>query len=127
MSDDKPWFDLECKESKQNILRLGKMVKRLPNDTRIREELFFKKREFRKMLKSKKFNHRKIIVDKMCESMSNGVKKDYWKFVKKLQNKSPQESMIPDRVILNHYKNILIDDDVDLENIPMDEGVGCLD
>ena len=44
---------------------------------------FSKKREFRKMLKRKKFTYTQSIVDKLCDSLSNGVKKDYWKFVKK--------------------------------------------
>ena len=43
----KPWFDQECQELKQDLIRLGKQVSREKIDSNVRKDLFLKKKNSR--------------------------------------------------------------------------------
>ena len=49
-----PWFDKECKELKKKMTSLANNLRKLPNDNKIRENIFFIKRKFQAAVKKKK-------------------------------------------------------------------------
>ena len=61
---DKPWFDKECRSSKRKINMLANKWKRSPGDVNIRQDLFFAKKEFKKLAKRKKNLYKKNIIEK---------------------------------------------------------------
>ena len=72
---DPPWFDKECKTLKDNIRRYGGKLRQQPDHTTTRVKLYEDKKKLRNMVRKNKYNHRKSIVDSMCENLSKGEKK----------------------------------------------------
>ena len=116
--NDKPWFDQECKHLKEEITRCGcgKLLRSKPHDTETREKIFIMKKSLRNLLKRNKTQYEAAIVNEMCGNLSNGEQKKYWKLLRKLENTQDRNSYIPDFTLVNHFKELLQDDNTILEN-----------
>ena len=106
---DPPWFDEECKELKIKISNYGKSLRLKPEDPTIREQLYVDKRKFRNLVRKNKYQHRKSIVDTMCENLSSGEKKEYWKMLRKLEKQNDKATYMHEQHLINHFKEILND------------------
>ncbi len=82
-NNNEPWFDKECKNSKDNIRKLGKTLRKDPKDKGVRSELMSQKKTLKKMVRRKKLLFKKETVSKM-KSIKNNDAKQYWKLFKKL-------------------------------------------
>ena len=51
----------------------------------------------------------------MCQDMSNGDKKKYWRQLKRLEGSKDDHEYIPDYTLINHFKEILYDDEIKLK------------
>ena len=94
--NDRPWFDNECKEMKQEILNCGKTLKSAPHAVCIREKIFVLKKKLRNLLRRKKRTFQTAIIDEMCTNLSHGEQKKYWKQLKKLDSNKDNNKYIPD-------------------------------
>ena len=77
---DPDWFDPECKMEKKKLIALGKQICKNPNSTRIREELFMKKRQFKKTCRNKKTRY----MNKKIKELDFSDSKSVWKNLKSL-------------------------------------------
>ena len=110
ISDNKPWFDKECRETKRKINTLANRLKREPSDVKCRESLFTTKKLFKSMTKKKKMLYKQSIVDKMHLTKPNDVKQ-FWKLLNKLDLESvtsrKSHAEISPREWMNHYTTLL--------------------
>ena len=104
---DKPWFDDECQSIKSEISQCGKLLRHKPQSTEIREKLYILKRKLRNLVRGKKNKYETSVVNDMCENLSNGEQKKYWKLLRKLENTNDSNSYIPDIQLVNHFKELL--------------------
>ena len=129
--EDKPWFDDECRKLKNSIKSTGREVKWNPQDVESREKLYIEKKQLRNLIKKNKYTYRKSIVDKMCENLSKGEKKQYWKLLKKLEEPQDTNRYMHEQKLIDHFKDILTDpngasDAIDAEeNDNSDETLNC--
>ena len=126
---DPPWFDLECKRLKDEIRKHGKALRHQPNDVGTRQTLYFEKRKLRNLVRKNKHLHRKSIVDTMCENLSSGEKKQYWKMLRKLEDPKDQETYMHEQLVVDHFKKILSDPGAKrrMEEVQSTEMNGSLD
>ena len=114
---DPPWFDKECKTLKDNVRRYGGKLRQQPDHTTTRVKLYEDKKKLRNMVRKNKYNHRKSIVDSMCENLSKGEKKQYWQMLRKLEDTKDNSSYMHEQRMIDHFKNILYDPNI-VDNIP---------
>ena len=104
-----PWFDKECCKLKKNIGVCGKKLRENPNDVAVREKLYFEKKKLHHLVRKNKFLHKKSLVDKMCENLSNGIKKEYWNMLRKLEGPPDTTTYMHEHQLIEHFKSILND------------------
>ena len=103
-----PWFDSECKNGKMALLDLGKHLQSKPNDKSIRVELNLQKRNFRKLIATKKRHYKHKILNQMTSRKNEKKQKDFWKLLKKISaNKTRGSINIPPYTFAEHFKSIL--------------------
>ena len=78
------WFDNECEMAKENLLNLGRLRTRLPDNANIRLGLNASRRMFRKLLRRKKYKYQNRKYDDLCKLKSENPK-DFWRAAKKLK------------------------------------------
>ena len=93
---DQPWFDNECRSLKQEITNCGKTLRSAPHSTAVREKIYCLKKTLRNQLKRKKHIFQTSVVDDMCQDMSKGDKKKYWRQLKRLEGARDNNKYIPD-------------------------------
>ena len=131
-TNDRPWFDKECRDLKKMINSLGKDLRRNPTDVKTREKLFFKKRSFTNLTKKKKNQYKKDILEKMHLTKRSDVKQ-FWKLLNKLDlDKIDTQNAATDispTEWMDHYTSLLqgatagsIPDNTD-ENGPLDHDI----
>ena len=106
---DPPWFDEDCRNLKDNIRRLGKALRKDPNNPTTRESLYANKSTLRNKIKKNKYLHKKNIVDTMCSNLNRGEKKLYWKMLRKLEKQPDYTSYMHEQQMIDHFKSILND------------------
>ena len=109
-SNDQPWFDKECRNTKKKINSLGKELRRNPTDVKTRENLYFTKRTFSSLTKKKKNLYKKNIIDKMHLTKQNDIKQ-FWKLLNKLDldkidTRNAADDISPSEW-MNHYTTLL--------------------
>ena len=125
---NQPWFDKECQELKRDILSCGKFLRSSPHDSKNREKLYILKRKLRNMVKKKKNDYKSSIINNMCNDLKGGPQKEYWRRLKKLEGRVPEQKYMPDFTLINHFKELLSDDKIKLQFEEQDENVvGSLD
>ena len=105
------WFDKDCIKEKNNIRRIGKWVKKEPNNKYLRENLSNSKRAFKKLTREKKKAYRENIVKNM--HLSKGRGKMFWKSLDKLGNNKNKNDCI-EKISLEswreHFKSTYFDE-----------------
>ena len=112
---DQPWFDNECRDLKKEIDACGKTLRFSPSDTRAREKIYVTKNKLRNMIKKNKIKYKTALVKEMCEDLSNGEQKKYWKQLTKLEGRNDRQAYIPNYTLVNHFKELLQVDNISLD------------
>ena len=111
---DQPWFDSECKSIKKEIASYGMLLRSKPHCTKTRENIYIMKNKLKNLVRRKKFQYETDVVNEMCSDLSSGEKKKYWKLLRKLENNKDRNSYIPDFTLVNHFKELLQDENITL-------------
>ena len=77
------WFDNECENEKREVRKLGNQLKQTPLDQNTRKELIKQKRNFKKLVKSKKRQYKRKCLNQMTNT-ENKNQKFFWKVLKKI-------------------------------------------
>ena len=97
-----PWFDRECQKLKTEILKLGQKLKNGNCESKTREKLYFEKRKLKKIVKKKKFEHKKSIIDQI--NTNNKNPKLFWKLLDKLSVKNTlQKHCVQNKDLVNYF------------------------
>ena len=107
---NKPWFDSDCKISKQNLKNLAKKVRQNTQDTELRQKLNSDKKTFKKLVKSKEIQFKNSIITKMNSNFSNP--KEFWNLLGKLTGRNSNKDSIYIKSIspnkwTQYFKNLL--------------------
>ena len=87
-----PWFDNKCKSAKDELGRLGNLLKKDPANADVRANLLIRKRSFKKVVSYKKRKYKQHITDEMTNSHKN--QKQFWKLLDKLSEKKQQHLLL---------------------------------
>ena len=102
-----PWFDRECEDEKIGLRNLGSQLKQNPCDQNIRTELNKQKRNFKKLVKSKKRQYKHNTLKQMTNK-KNKDQKYFWNMLKRI---SPSRNIatggIPPETFADYFKTIL--------------------
>ena len=124
---DKPWFDKDCAELKNEITACGKYLRSDPDNVCNREKLYILKRKLRNAVRKNKTEYKKTIINDMCSDLSNKQQKKYWNGLRKLEGRIDEQKYIPDFTLVNHFQELLFDDKITLEFDRQDKNQGPLD
>ena len=97
-SNDPPWFDKSCRELKKCIKNLGTKIRQNAKDSSVKSELYSKKKELKKLIRSNKIKFKNGILDQMKQSKSDSKK--FWKLLDKLEKR--KDDSIFKQGISNH-------------------------
>ena len=104
---DKPWFDNECYNIKNEIINIGKAIRTTPQDANNREKLYLLKKKLRNLIKKNKMNYKTMVVKDMCSDLSKGKQKEYWKQLQKLEEAEDKHAYMPNFTLVNHFQELL--------------------
>ena len=79
----KPWFDLECKLLKQDLMLIGKQVSREKLNSKTRKELSLKKKQFKNLIKKKKLEYQYKTIKQIASTKNNP--REHWKLLDTLR------------------------------------------
>jgi hypothetical protein len=128
-----PWFDQECKETKSSLRRALRSYTTCKTNQKIeldhlRMEYIDKRREYKKLLKSKRQDYKKDQISLLNENKRDSKK--FWGTVKSIMNKATNENCISSEVWYKHFTTVFNSDTVikedglyetDPTNIPIDQ------
>ena len=97
------WFDGECKSQKRIVNDAKKLFNALPTDCHLREEYFFQKRVFKKLLKRKKQSAQFQLQMELIRTR-NKKPSDFWKLVNKTKQCKDNTIPIDPNVLFEHFK-----------------------
>ncbi len=87
----KKWYDQSCSELSQRLRRTAKSLAGSPNNPHFRANFVKTKKAYRKLLKNKKIEWRKHMIQKL-EQIEEKDPKEYWKLVNELREKKSSNS-----------------------------------
>ena len=90
------------------------MLQKNSDDVKAREQIYILKRKLRNLVRKNKYTYKKALVDKMCDNLSNGQKKLYWKNLKKIENLPDKNTYIPNQTLIDHFENTLFDQNAEI-------------
>ena len=64
-ANDPPWFDKSCRDLKSSIKNLGTKIRQNAKDPSLKSELYSKKKELKKLIRSNKVKFKNDILDQM--------------------------------------------------------------
>ena len=64
---DKPWFDFECQNIKNELSKIAKKIKSQPQNLELRPHILKQKKLLKQTINRKKREHRNSILNKMTE------------------------------------------------------------
>lgn len=107
-SSSNPWFDKECLNIKLGIGRQAKLLKKDPQNIRIKETLYRLKKKYKNILKKNKKKYYLGIINQLNCTKNNT--KMFWKLLEKLSSNKKDGNSSTSGVSanrwLNHFKNI---------------------
>ena len=102
-----PWFDSECEIEKGNLRNLGTNLRHNPSDQNTRNELNMQKRNFKKLVKTKKRQYKGNILEKMIYS-KNSNQKYFWNMLNKISpNKNFDTGGVSADTFADYFKTLL--------------------
>ena len=84
-SSNEPWFDDECLKLKNSIRRKCRNLKEKSDNHYLRSEIFKENKRLKNLIKKKKCEHKRVILDKM--KLNHSDQKVFWKLLDKLHPK----------------------------------------
>ena len=98
-----PWFDAECHISRRRARRLFRQYKKsLKQEDKI--EYFANRKEYKKLVKTKKTNYRHSTSATLCENVKDA--KLFWGQIKKLKSKHIQSCSISKNEWFEHFSRL---------------------
>ena len=98
----KAWYDKSCYEIGKRLQLVAKLVSNSPNDPYLRGSLVKTRKEYKKLLKFKKREWKKSMIQKL-EQIEEKDPKEYWKMVNEMREKKNSESSISDVEYFTNY------------------------
>ena len=86
----KKWYDKTCEEMAKELKLNAKLLTLTPNSPFLRGSLYKKRKEYKKLVKSKKREWRATMIKKL-EEIENTDPKEYWKIINELREKKTNE------------------------------------
>ena len=84
-NQDPPWFDSSCKEMKDSIRDLGKMIRKNPRNDNLKTTLSAKKKELKRCVPKNKTNYKNDLMSKMQQCRKDSKK--FWNLLDKMEKK----------------------------------------
>lgn len=102
---NKKWFDFECRTARKELRQLSNQKHSNPSDPYIRELYQYKLKNFKKLLKVKKYNFKN---DKLLELQMNSNKSSFWNVLKSTNEEITEEVIPPitEQAWLDHFTSL---------------------
>ena len=97
-TNDPPWFDKSCRELKTSIKTLGTKIRRNAGDVSLKSELYAKKKQLKKLVRSNKSKFKNDLMEQINQSKNDSKK--FWKLLDKMEQK--KDDTVFKRGISNH-------------------------
>ena len=107
----KKWFNLNCKQIRTNLQRLGQKLSKTPKDPYLREQFFKLKRKYRSTCSKRKRKFEQNILQKL-ETLQFSNNGGFWNLLKQMKGSNchkqlSNEALPPILDISKRYKELL--------------------
>ena len=108
----KKWYDQSCSDLRKVLRSYGNLLIKNPSNSYIRGRFFVTKKQYRLLVKKKKAEFKKDLVNRL-EFMSERNPKAYWKLVEELRSegngasKDRRDTQVANEEWVEHYKALL--------------------
>ena len=99
-------FDRECIYLKREVISLGKMLGKRPNDPFIRGQFMIKKKQFKKLVKSKNRMAKVALMNKLA-TLASADPKGYWSLIRKLRKNQHEDQIDDVSSWYDHFNGLL--------------------
>ena len=107
---DPPWFDRACRDLKDSIKTLGKKNRKNAKSESLKSELYAKKKELKRLIRSNKLKYKSDLMDQMNQSKNDSRK--FWKLLDKMEQKKDDTVSargISDHRWVSHFRSVFQD------------------
>ena len=102
----KKWFDKSCKELKNKVLGLGKLVQKYQSDPIIYGNFISAKKDYKRLIKKKERNYKNTILQSLTNLHSSNPK-EYWNLVKLIRkSKHEHACSVELHTWVEHFKSL---------------------
>ena len=104
-----PWFDHECREKKEELRSLANKLRKKPScgDLAVRNSLCEAKRNFKRIIATKKRHYKQKAVSELEYKKNGGTPKEFWNLFRKISPKSKRNTVMPNMLkFVEHFKKI---------------------
>ena len=100
----KPWYSMDCRALKRNLDYTCKAINKHPENTELRGTFYKLRREYKKILRKKKLDYERNLIQKLEESSQQG--NDFWKKFQKINSTKDKETLPEPIDIQNYFSNL---------------------
>ena len=127
-NQDPPWFDSSCKELKDSIRDLGKMIRKNPRYDNLKKKLSVRKKELKRRVRENKTKYKNDLMSQMQQSRKDSKK--FWRLLDKMEKRSDDtvfKQGISNQRWTSHFKTIFNKPDCNTPFPPNTSAAGALD
>ena len=88
----KKWYDRTCYETSQRLKNIGRLLAKRPSDPYLRGRFCTVRKEYRKLLKQKRWDWRKGMIERL-ERVEQSNPKEYWDIIKQLRERKADNTI----------------------------------
>ena len=114
----KKWYDKSCQELSRQLKQTAKLLSRSPNNPNIRGNFHKTRKQYKKLIKTKKKEWKNQMVQKL-EQIEENKPEEYWKLVNELREKKKNDIEFDHERFTKFFENLYSasdDKDEDIEN-----------
>ena len=101
-----PWYSEQCETLRNKIRRSGEEASKDPFNRKKQAELATAKREYNRLIRRLKREHRKAVISEL-ETLDSENNSDFWPLLQKLRKKKNSISSVDMDELLSHFKSLL--------------------
>ena len=98
------WFDEECRKLKNGLKHICTVLNKNPNDGNLRKQFYDTRRNYKRLMKSKRLDWERKKIEEMEMSAYKG--RDFWKDFKRIRNPKQDEALPNPPKIQTFFENL---------------------
>ena len=105
LSNNKKWYDKECKTLKRQLNCINKSLQRDPKNHEKRITFFKTQKSYKKLLRHKKRKNEEQLIEKL-ENLFSTNRNEFWNLLKTMKDKNTNEELPQINDLIDHFEKL---------------------